>query len=84
MEYCGNGDLSNVIRKCRSEGTQVPENLVWSIFTQIVLALYRCHNGVNPPDVGDGYASQSMEPKLGGRGSSPRVLHRDLKPENSE
>lgn len=80
MEYCGSGDLSNVIRKCRMEGTQVPENFVWSIFTQIVLALYRCHNGVDPPEVNEGWAA-APERKLPNK-KVVRILHRDLKPEN--
>src|SRR4051794_25882874 len=51
MEYCGGGDLSTQIKRCKGNGTLVPEHVVWSIFTQIVLALYKCHNGVDPPTV---------------------------------
>lgn len=81
MEYCGNGDLSQVIKQCQQEGTLVPEHLVWSIFAQIILALYRCHFGVDPPPVGDGNAE--MKPPMPVKGSFT-VLHRDLKPENGE
>ena len=78
MEYCGNGDLSQVIRKCQAEGTLVPEPLVWSVFAQIIMALYRCHFGVDPPAVGDEGKAPAV-PK-----GAFTVLHRDLKPENSE
>jgi NIMA (never in mitosis gene a)-related kinase 2 len=77
MEYCGNGDLSQVIKQCQQEGTLVPEHLVWSIFAQIVLALFRCHWGVDPPSVNDG---DMVKPPIGK--AQFTVLHRDLKPEN--
>ncbi|KAL7273604.1 G2-specific serine/threonine protein kinase [Rhizina undulata] len=76
MEYCGKGDLSKLIARCKNEGTLVPENVVWSILTQIILALYRCHNGVDPPKVGE----PALKSSHGEKGA--RVLHRDLKPEN--
>src|SRR5437762_11298842 len=53
MEYCGGGDLSTQIKRCRANGTLVPENIVWNIFTQIVLALYKCHNGTDAPPAGE-------------------------------
>ncbi|KAH0613984.1 uncharacterized protein H6S33_005870 [Morchella sextelata] len=81
MEYCGNGDLSTIIKRCKAERSMVPEHFVWSIFTQVVLALYRCHNGVNPPDLGDIYATDDhLLPQA--TSNTVRILHRDLKPEN--
>ncbi|KAF3902394.1 Myosin-IIIB [Dactylellina cionopaga] len=95
MEYCGGGDLSTHIKRCKSNGTFVPEHVVWSIFTQLVLALYKCHNGSDPPaleDMNDGWdKKKKVTPVVttalngaGGTKISGRevVVHRDLKPEN--
>jgi serine/threonine protein kinase len=82
MEYCGNGDLSKTIRDCRNDGKLLPEAMVWSYFTQIVLALYRCHNGVNPPEVGNIWSPNSRSLATMDKGAM-KILHRDLKPENS-
>ncbi|CAG9316665.1 unnamed protein product [Blepharisma stoltei] len=43
MEFCENGDMSHVIRRCKRENDPMPEDLIWKIFMQIVLALYECH-----------------------------------------
>ncbi|OLL25116.1 G2-specific protein kinase nim-1 [Neolecta irregularis DAH-3] len=69
MEYCGNGDLANFIQNCRRERTLVPESLVWTILTQLVLALHKCH-----------YETTKSE---NGSSETICILHRDLKPENS-
>lgn len=80
MEYCGGGDLAGLIRQCKEHGTRVSENLVWQIFTQLILALYRCHYNADPPPPGE---------ILGGGGDvtpppnpSTVILHRDIKPDN--
>lgn len=49
MEYCDGGDLSDVIKRYKKLNTYVPEELIWSYLTQLVLALYKCHYGVDPP-----------------------------------
>lgn len=83
MEYCGSGDLSTIIKRCKAERNMVPEHYVWSIFAQVLQALYRCHNGVNPPEVGDVFSPEKpMMPQS--TGDIVRILHRDLKPENSQ
>ncbi|KAI0971930.1 kinase-like domain-containing protein [Xylaria arbuscula] len=81
MEYCGNGDLGRVIRDLARADKYADEEFVWVVFSQLVTALYRCHYGVDPPDVGN---TVLVAPR-----SKPRVptgavtiLHRDLKPEN--
>ncbi|KAJ3339171.1 G2-specific serine/threonine protein kinase [Gonapodya sp. JEL0774] len=66
MEYCEGGDLSSVIKRCRRESRSIPEPVVWSLFTQLLLALCECHH---PP------------PKRSGTPRAV-VLHRDLKPDN--
>ncbi|PHH61036.1 hypothetical protein CDD81_858 [Ophiocordyceps australis] len=83
MEYCGNGDLGRVIKDLQLRGHRAQESFVWSIFGQLVMALYRCHYGVDPPQLDDGvYASgnASAPPKV--PAGAVTILHRDLKPEN--
>ncbi|KAF3901645.1 Myosin-IIIB [Orbilia brochopaga] len=91
MEYCGGGDLSNHIKRCKSNGTLVPEPIVWSIFTQLVLALYKCHNGTDPPaleDMTEGWEKKKTAPPLAATAARTKaagrevIVHRDLKPEN--
>lgn len=86
MEYCGNGDLAGVIKKCQKQGTMIPEKLIWNFFVQIVLALYRCHNGVDPPEVGDVWAKESLKPAshTSAGNKAVKILHRDLKPDNGK
>jgi serine/threonine protein kinase len=89
MEYCGNGDLGQVIKRYRHKNERAPEGFVWSIFSQLVTALYRCHNGVDPPEVTDSwYGLESktrtvLKSKIG-KLQKYCVLHRDLKPENGK
>ena len=84
MEYCGGGDLGSVIRDLKTRNEFAKEEFVWRIFTQLVTALYRCHNGVDPPEPGtylDVGKKVKPTPVLGG---ATKILHRDLKPENSK
>ncbi|KAF1944226.1 kinase-like protein [Clathrospora elynae] len=82
MEYCGNGDLGRVIRELKNKNQVCEEEFVWSIFSQTVSALYRCHYGEDPPAAGRnvmglvGNAKPLRDPR------KPMILHRDLKPEN--
>ncbi|ODV62046.1 serine/threonine protein kinase KIN3, partial [Ascoidea rubescens DSM 1968] len=85
MEYCDNGDLSKVIKNAKTTGNHVPEDLVWSIFAQLVSALYRCHYGVDPPPIKDNIFKSTPSSSL----SHPEninndkvVIHRDIKPDN--
>lgn len=83
MEYCGNGDLGRVIKDLAQKGQRAQESFVWSIFSQLVSALYRCHYGIDPPEVGAnvlGLCGTSPPKSAGGM----TVLHRDLKPENGK
>ncbi|KAF2465906.1 kinase-like protein [Lindgomyces ingoldianus] len=81
MEYCGNGDLGRVIRDLKSKNQLAEEEFVWSIFSQIVSALYRCHYGEDPPAAGRNVMGLGANAKPRGNGK-PMILHRDLKPEN--
>lgn len=84
MEYCGNGDLGRVIKNHKEHRQHPEEGFVWSIFAQLVTALYRCHYGIDPPEVGSNVLGlgNSANPVLKGKQSQYMILHRDLKPEN--
>jgi NIMA (never in mitosis gene a)-related kinase len=43
MEYCENGDMAQLIKKCKSDKDFVAEDVIWKIFMQILLALRECH-----------------------------------------
>lgn len=83
MEYCGNGDLGGYIKKLKDRNQYADEEFVWTIFAQLVAALYRCHYGDDPPTpgqeggIGKGRAIVS-------KAGHTVILHRDLKPENGE
>lgn len=79
MEYCGGGDLASIISTCKQTGEYVPESMVWSVFTQLSLALYRCHYNSDPPPVGELFnCSESSSPPQ----PATVILHRDIKPDN--
>ncbi|WPG97804.1 g2-specific protein kinase nima [Acrodontium crateriforme] len=81
MEYCGNGDLGDYIKKLKANNQYADEEFVWTIFAQLVSALYRCHYGEDPPAPGSEGAvkkGKTFQTKEGYR----VILHRDLKPEN--
>jgi len=83
MEYCGNGDLGGYIKKLRERNVLAEEEFVWSIFAQLVGALYRCHYGEDAPGPGQEAVVRQgkvLQSKVGHR----VILHRDLKPENGE
>ncbi|KAI0522163.1 kinase-like domain-containing protein [Xylaria bambusicola] len=81
MEYCGNGDLGRVIRDLARADKYADEEFVWVVFSQLVTALYRCHYGIDPPDVGNTVlVAPRTKPKI--PPGAVTILHRDLKPEN--
>ncbi|KAK3371997.1 kinase-like domain-containing protein [Podospora didyma] len=82
MEYCGNGDLGRVIRDLAQKNQYAEESFVWSTFSQIVAALYRCHYGVDPPEVGKTVLGLGAAAKPKAPTGGMTILHRDLKPEN--
>ncbi|KAJ4297985.1 G2-specific serine/threonine protein kinase [Kalmusia sp. IMI 367209] len=81
MEYCGNGDLGRVIQNLKNKNQLAEEEFVWSIFSQIVNALYRCHYGQDPPAAAHNVMGMGADAKPA-RNGRPMILHRDLKPEN--
>lgn len=83
MEYCGNGDLGRVIRNLQAKNEYAEESFVWSIFSQLVTALYRCHYGIDPPQVGKDVMGLGPTARPQTPAGGMTILHRDLKPENS-
>ncbi|KAI0454002.1 kinase-like protein [Xylaria acuta] len=81
MEYCGNGDLGRVIRDLVRTDKYAEEEFVWIVFSQLVTALYRCHYGIDPPEVGNNVLVHAKaKPRI--PPGAVTILHRDLKPEN--
>ncbi|KAI1427312.1 kinase-like domain-containing protein [Xylaria sp. FL1777] len=81
MEYCGNGDLGRVIRDLERADKYAEEEFVWVVFSQLVTALYRCHYGIDPPEVGTTvFIAPRTKPRT--PPGAFTILHRDLKPEN--
>jgi NIMA (never in mitosis gene a)-related kinase 2 len=72
MEYCGGGDLGTFIKNLKTTNKFAEERFVWHILAQLVTALYRCHYGVDPPEVGS-----NMHP---GAGVSETVRPQDFAP----
>ncbi|VEU23798.1 DEKNAAC104965 [Brettanomyces naardenensis] len=81
MEYCDGGDLSKLIRRYKEKEEYVPENLIWQIFTQVLLALYRCHNGT---DIENAESIFTSTPQIEPPAVTDLhvVIHRDIKPDN--
>ncbi|KAI2787192.1 G2-specific protein kinase nimA [Penicillium oxalicum] len=83
MEYCGGGDLSMVIKNLKKANKLAEEEFVWRILSQLVTALYRCHYGADPAEVGSNILGAPPKPSgLKGKQGQVTILHRDLKPEN--
>ncbi|KAE8150050.1 kinase-like protein [Aspergillus avenaceus] len=83
MEYCGGGDLSMVIKNLKKTNKYAEEEFVWRILSQLVTALYRCHYGADPAEVGSNVLGPAPKPSgLKGKQAQMTILHRDLKPEN--
>lgn len=85
MEYCEDGDLGKRIKYLAKNNLMAEEDFVWSVFAQLVTALYRCHYGEDPPEVGKNALGLGGDVKPArNKGSHTMILHRDLKPENSK
>ncbi|KAI1000235.1 G2-specific protein kinase [Podosphaera aphanis] len=82
MEYCGNGDLGRVIRNLALKNEYAEEGFVWSMFAQLVTALYRCHYGIDPPEPNCNSTKLITATKQSQADRGVTILHRDLKPEN--
>ena len=82
MEYCEGGDLAQVISNFKKNKEQVPEEFIWQILVQILLALHRCHYGIDDKKVklfSSNDSNDSNEPQIN---SETVIIHRDIKPDN--
>ncbi|CAG7927469.1 unnamed protein product [Penicillium olsonii] len=83
MEYCGGGDLGMVIKNLKKANKYAEEEFVWRILSQLVTALFRCHYGSDPAEVGSNILGPAPKASgLKGKQGQVTILHRDLKPEN--
>lgn len=78
MEYCSKGDLSQMIKHFKHNRKYVPEQHVWRIMVQVLMALFRCHYGRDLPRLQTVYDVLDEPSKSKGN----IVIHRDLKPGN--
>ncbi|KAF3989505.1 hypothetical protein FT663_01749 [Candidozyma haemuli var. vulneris] len=80
QEYCDGGDLGKVISTFKKNGDTVPEGFVWEVMTSTLLALHRCHYGIEAKKVDLFRGSeQTSEPHVD---SETVIIHRDIKPDN--
>jgi NIMA (never in mitosis gene a)-related kinase len=74
-----------MIKKLKLRNQYADEEFVWSVFAQLVTALYRCHYGEDPPEVGRNVMGIGRDAKpIKSKQSPYMILHRDLKPENGK
>ncbi|KAL8800494.1 MAG: hypothetical protein Q9200_007224, partial [Gallowayella weberi] len=74
-EYCGLGDLQDVIEAYFSRNVTIPEGFIWHVYLGIAKALAYLHTGYIAP------SSTNSIQQIENEGWKP-VLHRDIKPEN--
>ena len=43
MEHCDGGDVAALLKQCRKQKCFLPEQKVWDIFVQTVIAMQACH-----------------------------------------
>ena len=43
-EYCEGGDLESFLNSTKKNGATIPEESIWKIFMQVVMALHEIHN----------------------------------------
>ncbi|RKP08685.1 kinase-like domain-containing protein [Thamnocephalis sphaerospora] len=70
MEYCSGGDLAAIIKHFKARNQRIPEDTVWQLVAQMMLALHECHQGRTVRNAANGTESRVV------------ILHRDLKPDN--
>jgi serine/threonine protein kinase len=58
MEYCQNGDLQQIIRKCIKQEDSINEDFIWKIFAQIVSGLNYCHRRTDLTQINRGEEKQ--------------------------
>ncbi|KAJ7815261.1 kinase-like domain-containing protein, partial [Mycena olivaceomarginata] len=76
MEYCGGGDLSNIIKQAVKQKRHIPEATVWRYLREILSALNYCHNtDLKPENV---FLDEANTVKLGDFGLSKALVHAEF------
>lgn len=82
MEYCDGGDISTLIKNSKRERKNLPEDLIWTILSQMLLALQHCHTRKEGKVIhrdlkpGNVFLDSSTNVKLGDFGLS-RMMNQD-------
>lgn len=80
MEYCDGGDLAHLISNFKKSQETVPEEFIWQVLVQTLMALHRCHYGIDAGKVSlFAEEQEDSEPLID---SETVVIHRDIKPDN--
>ena len=80
QEYCDGGDLGKIISRFKRNKESIPEEFIWEVLVQTLLALHRCHYGIDASKVNlFSGAKKENEPTVD---SETVIIHRDIKPEN--
>lgn len=79
QEYCDGGDLAKVISTFKREQNTVPEGFIWEVLVQMLLALHRCHYGIDAKKVDLFAKTGRAEPRVD---AETVIIHRDIKPDN--
>lgn len=80
MEYCDGGDLGHIISNFKKNKESVPEEFIWQVLVQTLLALHKCHYGIDAKKVNlFSNDSKETEPSIN---SETVIIHRDIKPDN--
>ena len=43
MEFCEQGDMGQLIKRCKKQKDYIPEEMGWKILSQMILGLFECH-----------------------------------------
>lgn len=81
IELCSKGSLEMRMERMKFMKRSFTDEQVWSIASQLIGALYRCHHGTDTPPPSRGGPIMPSLP-MGSKGI--RVIHRDIKPANSK
>lgn len=81
MEYCEGGDLDSFLRSVLKERRYLPEESIWKIFMQVLLAVYEIHKrkegmilhrDIKPANI---FLDSSQNVKLGDFGLARRLAN---------
>ena len=70
--------MGTIIKSLKKKREYAKEEFVWRILSQLVVALYRCHYGIDPPEPGIDYARQKDTRSNMKSKEAMMILHRDV------